>query len=74
MSDQAKAATKEKNMQNDLMGAAPKAPTEEDANAKAEATLTQNRRALLASGGQTDITGGAPLMSGNVKTNQLLGS
>ena len=64
---------KQKQDQQNLLGSAPAAPSPEDAAAKADATLTQNRRTLLASGGNTDVTGGAPILSGNVKQNVLLG-
>jgi hypothetical protein len=64
---------KEKKAQSDLLGAAPAAPDPNAAATQAEATLTQNRRTLLASGGNTDVTGGAPILTGNTKSNILLG-
>jgi hypothetical protein len=64
---------KQKKSQQDLLGAAPAAPSQDDANAKAEETLTQNRRQLLAGGGNTDITGGSPILSGNTQSNSLIG-
>jgi uncharacterized protein (DUF2345 family) len=66
-------AKKQQEKQNDLLGAAPKAPDPNAAATQAEATLTQNRRTLLASGGNTDVTGGAPILAGNTSSNQLLG-
>jgi UDP-N-acetylmuramate-alanine ligase len=71
---QASAATKERNAQHDLLGAAPKAPDATKAEDTAQDTLTQNRRTLLASGGNTDVTGGAPILQGNTKSNVLLGA
>ena len=55
------------------MPAMPPAPDPNAAAANAQALLTASRRALLASGGNTDVTGGAPILSGNTKSNILLG-
>ena len=67
------AAKKQQEKQNDLLGAAPKAPDPNATATQAEATLTQNRRTLLASGGETNVTGGAPILTGNTKSNTILG-
>ena len=62
-----------KEQQNIMGGVVPPKPDPNAAAAAAEATLTQSRRSLLAAGGQTDITGGSPILTGNVKSNVLLG-
>lgn len=47
---------------------------EANAATKAQDALTAQRRTLLASGGQTDVTGGtAGIMSGQVQAKTLLG-
>jgi len=55
--------------------ALPATPTTETAAESAQTLLTQQRRTLLASGGQTSLTGigGAPLLSGDVASKSLLG-
>lgn len=55
--------------------AAPAAPSTDDASAAAQAALTKDRRALLASGGATTLTGigGAPILSGDTASKSLLG-
>ena len=63
---QANTAHKEKESQQALLDKANavQQPTDAQAAQEAEASLTQSRRALLASGGQTFLsgTGGAPLL------------
>ncbi len=55
----------------DLFGGGPKppaalpAPKPEDATAKAAAVVADQRAAMLASGGQTDFTGGLGLLVGS---------
>ena len=54
----------------------PTAPTQDDAAKQAETQQTNARRALLASGGETSLTGigGAPLISGQTQSSTLIGS
>lgn len=50
-------------------------PSEQDAAAKAKEAQTKRRRTLLASGGQTQLTGptGAPVLASQRRTPTLLG-
>lgn len=64
----------------DLFGGGTKGPTpvalpnQADASAKAAATIADQRAALLASGGQTDYTGGLGILTGSdISKNSLTG-
>jgi hypothetical protein len=53
---------------------APDVPNTSNASAAASNTVTSNRAALLASGGQTDETGGLGILNGSdVATTSLIG-
>ena len=59
--------------QKDVAAAAAPAKVNSDAAAKASADTLSRRKSIIASGGQTDITGGTNLLGGQVKVKTILG-
>ncbi len=75
----AQAAKENKKAMEELKASTVPSPISETAvdeqKSKAEDTITQQRRTLLASGGETNITGGsANILGSNVASKTLLGA